>query len=68
NRELSQARAEEVRRLLVERYGIAGERLRAVGYGEDRPLAPNDTAEGRRRNRRVEIHFAWPPAEGGDGG
>ncbi len=63
NRSLSEARAAEVRRLLIARHGIAAERLLAVGYGEERPLASNADAEGRRRNRRVEVVFAFPPAE-----
>ncbi len=40
---------------LVERHGIDPSRLTAIGYGEARPIASNDTPEGRRRNRRVEI-------------
>ena len=38
---------------LAEEHGIAPERLQAVGYGESRPVASNDTAEGRAQNRRV---------------
>jgi flagellar motor protein MotB len=34
---------------------VPAERIRAVGYGETRPEAPNDTASGRQQNRRVEI-------------
>ncbi len=68
NRRLSRARAEEVRRLLIERFDIAAERLEAVGYGEDRPRASNGDAEGRRRNRRVEVYFRPGPAGTGDGG
>lgn len=54
NRALSQARAESVRAFLIE-SGIAADRIAAVGYGEDYPVAPNDTEEGRARNRRVEL-------------
>ena len=54
NTELSQDRAESVMRYLVER-GVASSRLEARGYGPDRPVAGNDTAEGRRMNRRVEL-------------
>jgi chemotaxis protein MotB len=54
NWELSAARAASVLRFLV-RKGIDPARLSAVGYGEFRPVAPNDTPEGRAKNRRVEI-------------
>ncbi len=51
---LSQARAESVRSELV-RHGIARDRILARGYGPDFPVADNDTAAGRQRNRRVDI-------------
>jgi len=54
NWELSGARASSVVRLFVE-SGVAAQRLTATGYGEQRPLASNDTQEGRARNRRVTI-------------
>jgi outer membrane protein OmpA-like peptidoglycan-associated protein len=54
NQSLSQARAEAVRAALVQR-GLAAERLSARGFGLDRPLADNDSAEGRARNRRIEF-------------
>ena len=54
NWELSGARASSVVRLFVE-SGVGAQRLTATGYGEQRPLAPNDTQEGRARNRRVTI-------------
>ena len=54
---LSQARAEAVRKYLVSR-GVAEEKIRATGFGAESPLAPNDTAEGRANNRRVEIVLA----------
>lgn len=56
NLQLSQRRAEAVRQFLVDE-GIAMGRIRAVGRGEEEPIADNDTAEGRAENRRVEIHF-----------
>jgi outer membrane protein OmpA-like peptidoglycan-associated protein len=55
NLALSQARAEAVRQALVER-GLPAERLVAEGFGQERPLAPNDAAAGRARNRRIELH------------
>lgn len=51
---LSRRRAEAVRDRLVERHGIAAERLRAEGVGYLAPLSANATAEGRQLNRRVE--------------
>ena len=42
-------------RELIERHGLAPGRLQAAGYADQRPLAPNDTAEGRSANRRVEL-------------
>lgn len=54
NLKLSKARAESVRTHLVQQ-GIAPERLKAEGYGESRPIATNDTDEGREANRRVEF-------------
>ncbi|MFQ3199712.1 MAG: OOP family OmpA-OmpF porin [Zhongshania sp.] len=53
NKQLSQRRADSVRNALIRDYGIAGNRLRAVGYGEERPIADNKTSAGRNTNRRV---------------
>ncbi|GAC1661832.1 MAG: hypothetical protein NVS9B4_14640 [Candidatus Acidiferrum sp.] len=55
NQELSQHRAEAVKRALVERYHIASNRLTPAGFGASRPKETNDTLEGRARNRRVEL-------------
>ena len=54
NWELSAARAASVVRLLS-RGGVEAARLSAVGYGAERPVADNDTAEGREENRRVVL-------------
>ena len=54
NQVLSQKRAEAVRDALLQ-DGVAASRLTAVGLGKDRPVADNASAEGRARNRRVEI-------------
>jgi outer membrane protein OmpA-like peptidoglycan-associated protein len=55
NQELSQQRAQNVREYLIER-GLSPERIVSVeGLGPDRPVADNQTAEGRQQNRRVEI-------------
>ncbi len=53
NQALSQRRANAVRDVLIQRFGLAAERVKAVGYGEANPVASNDTAEGREANRRV---------------
>lgn len=55
NWELSTARATTVIRYLIEELGFAPDRLSAAGYGEYRPVADNSTAEGRAKNRRVDI-------------
>ena len=54
NQKLSQRRANSVRTYLINK-GIDRDRLEAVGYGETRPIAENETAEGRAKNRRVEF-------------
>lgn len=54
NRDLSQARADEVRAALVER-GIEEDRIETSGQGEDQPIASNDTEDGQRQNRRTEV-------------
>lgn len=55
NWELSTARATSVVRYLVDHAGIAPERLTAVGHAYTRPVADNDSDEGRSKNRRIEI-------------
>ena len=60
NMGLGQRRAEAVKKLLIE-YGVAAERLVVESYGETRPVASNDTEEGRARNRRVEFHIGETP-------
>ncbi len=54
NRALSQERAQAVLDALVER-GVSARRLSAVGFGQARPRAPNDTAENKALNRRIEL-------------
>jgi OOP family OmpA-OmpF porin len=54
NMRLSQRRAESVVNYLVNRSGIDRSRLKAVGYGETRPVADNRTEEGKRMNRRID--------------
>jgi len=53
NKKLSQKRADAVANLLVEQYGIDRSRVQAMGYGEERPLVEEKTADDRAKNRRV---------------
>lgn len=55
NWELSTARATEMVRLLITQYQIPPAHLSAAGYGEYHPTAPNETADGRAQNRRVDV-------------
>lgn len=55
NWELSSARASSIIRYFIENFGINPERMEALGYGEYKPIFPNNTAENRSKNRRVEI-------------
>lgn len=55
NLKLSTARAEAVRDWLVEASGLSATQFAIQGYGQTRPIAPDDTDEGRAKNRRVEI-------------
>src|SRR5262245_24539708 len=63
NQSLSENRANAVRSYFVSKSGFAAAQIETHGYGESRPIATNDTAEGRERNRRVEI-IAIPIAAG----
>jgi OOP family OmpA-OmpF porin len=55
NQILSEKRVQNIKNYLVQHFHIAPERLLAIGYGSTRPIAPNDTPEGRSQNRRVEV-------------
>jgi len=55
NAKLSEGRAAAVVNALVTQYGVAGARLQPKGYGDAQPVAPNDSEEGRAKNRRVEL-------------
>jgi OOP family OmpA-OmpF porin len=54
NNRLSQERANSVRQYLINNFGIKASRLTAVGYGPSKPIASNNTEEGRQKNRRVQ--------------
>ena len=66
NEELSDRRAEVVREYLIDQ-GVPGDRIRARGFGESRPIASNGNPEGRANNRRVEIVLERTTAMGGSG-
>jgi OmpA-OmpF porin, OOP family len=78
NYDLSQRRADAVVQYLASKYGIAAHRFYLIGIGKDKEVAPNDTADGRKQNRRVEIQLLsnmgtqgsmMPPTQnGGTGG
>ena len=61
NMSLSRSRAEAVGAYLSDRLAIAGERISSLGYGETRPVANNETAQGRARNRRIEVRITPQP-------
>ena len=60
NQKLSEERASKVAKFLTEVGGVEASRVTAYGYGESRPVASNETAEGRASNRRVEVLIENP--------
>ncbi len=61
NQRLSEQRAANVADYLIDQ-GVGAGAVTVYGFGEVRPKASNDTAEGRQQNRRVEIHIQAPPS------
>lgn len=59
NQKLSEDRANSVRDYMI-RKGISKDRVTAIGYGYSRPKASNDTEEGRKQNRRIEVRVTNP--------
>ena len=57
NYDLSQRRADAVVQYLAAKYGIQPHRFYLIGIGKDQAVAPNDTKEGRQKNRRVEVQL-----------
>jgi outer membrane protein OmpA-like peptidoglycan-associated protein len=55
NQALSEKRVQSIKEYLTQHFNIAPERIRAIGYGASKPIARNDTPEGRSQNRRVEV-------------
>ena len=66
NWELSTARSANIIHYLIDYYGFPPELISAVGYGEFRPIASNADADGRRKNRRVDIVLLAKTKEGGE--
>ena len=60
NQELSERRAKAVKNFLILK-GVSARQIAAIGFGETMPVASNDTAEGRQKNRRVEIEIKPKP-------
>ncbi len=58
NQKISDQRAKAVMQYLVDK-GVPAERMSAVGYGQDQPIADNKTAAGRQKNRRVEFKISF---------
>ncbi|WP_319548296.1 OmpA family protein [Desulfogranum marinum] len=59
NQKLSERRADAIKKALVSTYKIEPMRLKSKGFGETKPIASNTTAEGRAKNRRVELTPLW---------
>jgi OOP family OmpA-OmpF porin len=57
NLALSRQRAESVSQYLTDQLGLPAFRISAIGYGETRPIASNDTEQGRARNRRIDVRI-----------
>jgi outer membrane protein OmpA-like peptidoglycan-associated protein len=55
NQILSEKRVQNIKTYLVQNFHLDPERVRAVGYGASKPMASNDTPDGRSQNRRVEV-------------
>ncbi len=60
NKSLSEKRAIAVKTFLINR-GVDAKRITSNGYGDAKPVASNDTPEGRQKNRRVELVISYPP-------
>jgi len=59
NQWLSEKRAESVKNYIAD-HGIGADRITTNGYGQSKPVAANNTAEGRQQNRRVEVTIVTP--------
>jgi OOP family OmpA-OmpF porin len=63
NKNLSQRRADSVMQALIKDYGVSKTRVSAVGYGQENPIADNNTEQGRRENRRVIAQISLTPEQ-----
>jgi outer membrane protein OmpA-like peptidoglycan-associated protein len=63
NKVLSAKRAQACRGYLISR-GIDADRITAIGHGDERPVAPNDNADNRQKNRRIEVVEVQAPVPG----
>lgn len=59
---LSQDRADAVKQYIVSNFAVDPEKISSIGYGESRPVATNETQEGRARNRRIDVVIRINPA------
>jgi OmpA-OmpF porin, OOP family len=64
NYDLSNRRADSVVQYLASKYGVAAHRFYLIGIGKDKEVAPNNTAEGRKQNRRVEVQLLSNMSQG----
>jgi outer membrane protein OmpA-like peptidoglycan-associated protein/type II secretory pathway predicted ATPase ExeA len=62
NTQLSQRRADNIRQIMI-KHGAKPEQLQAIGRGNHKPLASNDTAIGKKKNRRIEISVVTDPSD-----
>jgi OmpA-OmpF porin, OOP family len=67
NYALSNRRADTVVQYLASKYGVPAHRFYLIGTGKDKEVAPNNTAEGRKKNRRVEIRLLSNMGGGNNG-
>ena len=55
NQKISEKRAESAKKYIVDKFNLPGDRMVIKGYGSKKPIADNQTKEGRSKNRRVEF-------------
>ncbi len=66
NLDLSRRRAQAIANYIEYNGQFSAERIKFFGYGDTRPLVPNDSEENKRQNRRVEFRLEWDPTYKGD--